>query len=81
MFSVFRPSFGVVNEGRILNNPKDITRLNLVASGTFSEDAQGRRLEEVDVLPEIYSSLSWLQKPDNLTTFRRGKLTTSELIL
>jgi len=40
MFSVVRPSFEVVKEGRILYNPKDITRLNLVASGTLSGDGQ-----------------------------------------
>jgi hypothetical protein len=49
----------VVKGGRILNNPKDLTWLNLVASVTFSGDGQGRRLEEVDVLPEFYSSLHW----------------------
>jgi hypothetical protein len=40
MLSDIRPSFEVVEEGRILYNSKDFTRLNLVASGTFSEDGQ-----------------------------------------
>jgi hypothetical protein len=40
MFCVFRPSFEVVKEGRISYNPKDFTRLNRVASGTFSGDGQ-----------------------------------------
>jgi hypothetical protein len=40
MLSVFRPSFEVVKEGRILYNPKDFTRLNLVASGAFSGDGE-----------------------------------------
>ena len=37
-----RPSFEVVKEGRILYNPKDFTRLNLVTSGTFSGDGHVR---------------------------------------
>jgi hypothetical protein len=40
MLSFNRPSFEVVREGRILYNPKDFNRLNLVASGTFSADGQ-----------------------------------------
>jgi hypothetical protein len=35
MLSLFRPDFEVVREGRILYNPKDFTRLNLVALGHF----------------------------------------------
>jgi hypothetical protein len=42
MFGEIRPDFEVVKEGRILYNPKDFTRLNLVASGTFSWDGQPR---------------------------------------
>jgi hypothetical protein len=42
MLSVLRPDFEVVKEGRILFNPKDFARLNLVASGTFSGDGQER---------------------------------------
>jgi hypothetical protein len=42
MFLVFRPSFEVVKEGWILYSPKDFTRLNLVASGTFSGDGKVR---------------------------------------
>jgi hypothetical protein len=57
MLSAIRPSSEVVKEGRILNNPKDFIRSNLVACGTFSGDDQRRRLE--DVSPEIYSSLPW----------------------
>jgi hypothetical protein len=38
MSSLFRPSFEVAKEGWILYNLKDFTRLNLVASGTFSRD-------------------------------------------
>jgi hypothetical protein len=40
MLYFVRPSFEVVKDGRILYNPKDFTRLNLVASGTFSWDGQ-----------------------------------------
>jgi hypothetical protein len=40
MLIVLRPDFEVVKEGRILHNPKYFTRLNLVASGTFSGDGQ-----------------------------------------
>jgi hypothetical protein len=42
MLIVIRPSFEVVKEERILYNPKDFTRLNLVTSGTFSGDGQER---------------------------------------
>jgi len=42
MLNVIRSSFGVVREGWNLYNPKDFTRLNLVASGTFSGDSQER---------------------------------------
>jgi hypothetical protein len=42
MLYFVRPSFEVVKEGRILYNPKDFTRLNLVASGTFSGDGKAR---------------------------------------
>jgi hypothetical protein len=42
MLSFIRPTFEVVKEGRILSNSKDFTRLNLVASGTFSGDGQVR---------------------------------------
>jgi hypothetical protein len=40
MFGVLRPSFEVVTKGRILYNSKDFTRLNLVATMTFSGDGQ-----------------------------------------
>jgi hypothetical protein len=43
--------------GRILT--LSLTRLNLVASGTFSADGQGRRLDEVDVLPETFKTPIW----------------------
>jgi hypothetical protein len=46
-FCVIRPSSEVVKEGRILNNPKDFTKLNLVASGTFSEDGQKEDWKEM----------------------------------
>jgi hypothetical protein len=42
MFRIIRPIFKVVKEGRILYNPKDIIKLNLVASGTFTGDGQER---------------------------------------
>jgi hypothetical protein len=38
----FQTVFEVVKEGRILYNPKGHTRLNPVASGTFSGDCQER---------------------------------------
>jgi len=44
MLSITRPSFEVVKGGWILYNLKDFTRLNLVASGTFSGDDQERWL-------------------------------------
>jgi hypothetical protein len=59
MLCHIRPSFEMVNEGRIIYNPKDFNRLNLVAPWTFSGDGKGKRLEEVEVLPETYSSLPW----------------------
>jgi len=52
MFSVIRPSFDVVKEGRILYNPKDITRLNLVASRTSSGDDQEDDRIKMNMLPE-----------------------------
>jgi len=42
---VFSDLFEVVKEGRIFYNPKDFTRLNLVAAGTFSVDGRGRWLD------------------------------------
>jgi len=40
MLNVIRPDFEVVKEGRILYNPRNFARLNLVASGTFSGDGE-----------------------------------------
>jgi hypothetical protein len=47
MIIVIRPDFEVVIEGRILYNPKDFTRLNLVASGTFSGDGQEKDFKKL----------------------------------
>jgi len=57
MLNVVRQDFEVVKEGRIFYNPKDFTRLNLVASGTFSGDGQVDRLKEDDILPETLKHL------------------------
>jgi hypothetical protein len=40
MLNLFRPSFEMVKEGRILYNPKDITWSILVASETFTENGR-----------------------------------------
>jgi len=40
MLSVIRPDFEEIKEGRILYNPKDFTRLTLVAFRTFPWDGQ-----------------------------------------
>jgi hypothetical protein len=42
MLRGIRPFFEVFKEGRILHNPKDFTRLNQVASWTFSGDGRGK---------------------------------------
>jgi hypothetical protein len=57
MLRVFRPSIEVVRDGRILYYPKDVTRLNLVDSGTFSvEDKKDCGRIAMDILPETFKT-------------------------
>jgi len=49
--------FEVDKEGRILT--LSLTRLNLVAAGTFSGDSQERGLEGDDILPETFKTPIW----------------------